>query len=190
MVFAQAGGKFGGGGANQGLPPEFWVVFLVILGIAAVIGITIQIFYLLSLSKCFSRIAPRNRRMEPGMVWLNLIPCFGAIWIFFTTTRLADSLRSEFEDRRLPGDGDFGRSLGITYPVLALLGAIPYLGVIFSLASLVCWIVYWVKIVGYSRQLQDTSPPPSGDRDWDADRPADPHWDRDDFDRQKRADNL
>jgi hypothetical protein len=190
MLFAQADKPFGGGGANQNLPPGFWIAFFIFILIVVAIGLAIQIMYLLSLSKCFTRIAPRNRRMEPAMVWLNLIPCFSYIWIFFTTTKLADSLRSEFEDRRLQGDGDFGRSLGITYPILTLLGVIPYIGVLFGLAALVCWILYWVKIAGYSRQLAESGGDPSGGRDWEADRSADQHWEGDDFDRQRRPDNL
>jgi hypothetical protein len=92
MLFAQAGGPFGGGRPNQIFPPEFLAAIVIVMVIAIAIGLIIQIFYLLTLSRCFSRIAPRNRRMEPGLVWLNLIPCFQLIWIFFTTTRLADSL--------------------------------------------------------------------------------------------------
>jgi hypothetical protein len=31
--------------------------------------------------------------------------------------------------------------MGITYPILALVGAIPYIGAIFGLTALVCWII-------------------------------------------------
>ena len=167
----QAGGPFGGGRPNQMFPPEFFALFVIILVSAIAIGLTIQILYLLTLSRCFSRIAPRNRRMEPGLVWLNLIPCFQLIWIFFTTTRLADSLRDEFDDRRLRGDRDFGRTLGITYPILMLVGFVPYLGAIFSLASLICWILYWVKIAGYKNQLISAGIGTGRHDDEDDDRP-------------------
>ncbi len=123
------------------------------MAVILAVALVIQIFYLLTLSRALRRCRPRNRRMEPGQVWLNLIPCFNIVWIFITVTRLADSLRDEFDDRRLRADGDFGRTLGITYNVLNLLGAIPYIGAIFSMAGLVCFIIYWVKIAGYSRQL-------------------------------------
>ena len=116
MTFAQAGRPLGG--ADDGVMVVVGIVILVILAGVLVL----HIVYLVSLSKCFSRIAPHNRRMEPGMVWLNLIPCFGMIWIFITTSRLADSLRSEFGERGLAADGDFGRSMGTTYPILALRG--------------------------------------------------------------------
>src|SRR5262245_61894 len=131
-MFAQAGGGFGGGGNNQDFPPELIAFLLIFFGVIIVVGLVIQIFFLLTLSRCYSRIAPANRLMEPGMVWLNLIPCFGNIWIFFTTIRLADSLRKEFDERGLRGDDDYGRSLGITYPILTLLGMVPYIGALFS----------------------------------------------------------
>jgi hypothetical protein len=166
MLFAQAGGGFGGAGQNQEVPPEVMAGIIIAALIVFAIGLVIQIFYLLTLSRCFSLIDPRNRRMEPGLVWLNLVPCLNLIWIFFTTSRLADSLRDEFNDRGLHGDGDFGRTLGIVYPVLALIGAIPYIGALFSIGALVCWIIYWVKIAGYSQQLREAGPGRSDDRDW------------------------
>jgi hypothetical protein len=172
-IAAQAGGPFGGGNANQEFPPEAIACIVIFVVVALLIGLVIEIFFLLTLSRCFSQISPANRQMEPGMVWLNLIPCFSAIWIFFTTIRLADSLRAEFYQRQLRGDGDFGRTLGIAFPILQLLGAIPYIGTIFSLAGLVCWIIYWVKIAGYSRQLrEDTMKPSTGPAagEWDDDR--------------------
>lgn len=195
MVFAQQrgfGGPGGPGGAGAGPPPEFWIIIAVVLVIALAIGLTIQIFYLLTLSKALRRCRPRNRQMEPGQVWLNLIPCFNIVWIFITVIRLADSLRDEFDDRRLRGDGDFGRGLGITYNVLNLLGAIPYVGVIFSVAGLVCFIIYWVKIAGYSRQLfedtedrynsYDERDDRSDDLDDDRDRRREDRYDRDRYD--------
>jgi hypothetical protein len=55
------------------------MMLIIVIVIAVVIGLVIYIFFLLTLQRCFSRISPANRQMEPGMVWLNLIPCFGAI---------------------------------------------------------------------------------------------------------------
>jgi hypothetical protein len=188
MLFAQVGPRPGGGPFGGGGAEDAWLggAFLIFLLVAVAIGLVIAIMFYLTLSKCLSRVSPRNRRMEPAMVWLNLIPCFGMIWIFFTTSRIADSLHDEFADRHLPGDGDFGRSLGTTYPILSLLGCIPYLGAIFGLASLVCMIIYWVKIAGYSAQLAAEGPGSFSDRDYD--RPPDDQWDVSDFDRDKRGD--
>jgi len=32
-------------------------------------------------------------------------------------------------------------------------GIIPFLGVLCSLGALVCWIMYWLKIAGFSKKL-------------------------------------
>ena len=124
------------------------VVFVVVM-------FAVQILYLMMLSRTLSRCSPRNRTMEPGQVWLNLIPCFNFVWLFITVNRVAESLEEEFYDRRLPREGDFGKGLGITYLCLNLAGMIPYLGVLFSIGALICWIMYWVKISGFSKQLAE-----------------------------------
>ena len=37
--------------------------------------------------------------------------------------------------------------------ILACCGIIPILGIICSLGAFVCWIMYWVKIAGYSAKI-------------------------------------
>ena len=99
--------------------------------------------------------------MEPGMVWIALIPILGLIWMIIVILKLSDSLSDEFEERRLRGDGDFGKVLGIIYIVASFLcGPI----------GLVCWIMYWVKIAGYTRQLRESGSA-AYDLDDDDDRP-------------------
>ncbi|MSQ96439.1 MAG: hypothetical protein EXR98_18055 [Gemmataceae bacterium] len=86
-----------------------------------------------------SAVAPKNRDMEPAMVFLLLIPCFGLIWWFITVMRVASSLQKEFEDRGLEPDGDFGMLLG-------LLMIIPFVNIIFM-------ILWNLKISGYIAEL-------------------------------------
>jgi hypothetical protein len=31
---------------------------------------------------------------------------------------------------------------------------IPVIGALFSLGGLVCWILYWIKIAGFSKKLE------------------------------------
>lgn len=118
------------------------------------------------------------RTMEPGQVWLNLIPCFCYVWNFITVLRVSESLRNEFEDR---GDyrrgDDHGQALGITTCVLNVCQWIPYLGSLVFLGAVVCFIIYWVKIGGYNRELAEApSFRDDDDRDYrrryeDEDRP-------------------
>jgi hypothetical protein len=148
MLFAQYGGStLGRSGDEQ-------VVMFAVFGVALVVGLIISIFYLMTMSKALSLCSPRNRTMEPGMVWLNLIPLLNFVWMFITVSRVSESLKNEFYDRRLPEDPDYGKGLGITFNVLNLLGVIPCIGPVFSLIGLICFIIYWVKIAGFNSKLQ------------------------------------
>ena len=114
----------------------------------------------MSLSKCLHQVAPRNRRIEPGQVWLNLIPLFNIVWIILTILRTAESLQNEYEDRGLRGDGDYGKTSGLIYYVGSL---------VCGPVGLVGFIMYWMKIAGYTRELRETG---GGDYDeYEDDRP-------------------
>jgi uncharacterized membrane protein YhaH (DUF805 family) len=141
----------------QGNPNDdvFLVVILIFVGVFVLIALAIQIFFLLTLSRLLQRVHPRNRLMEPGQVWLNLIPCFNLVWRFITVNRIHESLRSEFYDLREEERGeDYGKQIGTAWLILELCGFIPYIGTLFSIAGLVCFILYWVKMHGYSQKLK------------------------------------
>src|SRR5262249_51882422 len=142
-----------------------------VLCLFLIIAIVIAVFYLLTLQKALSRVARRNRLMEPGMVWLSLIPIFNIYWNFMVATRIPDSLRNEFRDRGEDDGSDYGKSIGLTNAILGVvsiplnmasgaLEKVPAAGMligiillIMSITSLVLFIIFWVKIAGYSGKL-------------------------------------
>jgi hypothetical protein len=112
------------------------------------------VFYLRNLQSTLNEVSFKNRRMNPGEVWLMLIPIFGLVWQFIMVNRIADSLHAEFLDRNISGYEDRpGYSIGIAYCVLFCCSVIPFLGVFASLGGLVCWIIYWVRINDFKRLL-------------------------------------
>jgi hypothetical protein len=132
------------------------------------VGLVILVCYLLTLQTALSRVSPRNRLMEPGSVWLMLIPCVNFIWQFVIAVRVPDSLRNEFRDRGRDDGSDYGKSLALTQCVLGIvnifigniLGRVPEFAVmanliagVIGIVGLVIFIVFWVKIAGYSSQL-------------------------------------
>ena len=129
---------------------ELMGIFLII----ALVGLVVQIFYLLTLSNTLKLVKAGNRQMEPGQVWLVFIPFFGLVWQFIVVTKLADSLKAEFADRNISvGEDRPGYNLGITYCALFCCSIIPVLGGLASLGGLVCWIIYWVKINEFKMRL-------------------------------------
>ncbi len=90
-----------------------------------------------------SAVAPKNRDLDPGMVFLLLIPCFGLIWWIILVMRVSSSLDKEFADRGLEPEGDFGMLLGI-------LTIIPVAGII-------CHLLWALKMSGYIAQLSGSA---------------------------------
>jgi len=111
------------------------------------------IFYLLTLQKALARCAPANRTMEPGLVWLTMIPLFNLIWNFFVVSALSKSLGNEFRARQIQTDAEPGRSIGLAFAILFACAIVPLLGILATLAGFVLWIIYWVKISEYSSKL-------------------------------------
>jgi uncharacterized protein (DUF2062 family) len=74
---------------------------------------------------------------------------------FFLVINIAKSLAAEFQVRGIQVEGADapGKSIGMAMCILMCCSLIPFLGILTSIAGLVCWIIYWVKIAGFSKQL-------------------------------------
>ena len=137
----------------------FFVIFAIL--------ILPTIFFLLTLQRALSKCSPANRTMTPGLVWLQIIPFFGFIWQFFVVFAVANSLDNEFGARRIQEEPKPGQSIGLAMCITRVCTVIPFVGILAGIASIVLWIVYWVKIAGFSRKLDYAphgpySPPPYG----------------------------
>ncbi|HJZ96872.1 MAG TPA: hypothetical protein VKE70_10190 [Candidatus Solibacter sp.] len=83
-----------------------------------------------------------------------LIPVFGLIWQFILVSDIARSLANENTLRQLPlTEPEPGKTIGLAMSILCVSSMIPIVGAFTGIAGLVCWIVYWVKIAGYSRSI-------------------------------------
>lgn len=127
------------------------VLFGVLVGLA--IFLIPMVFYILTLQKTLNKCAPENRAMQPGMVWLMLVPLVNLVWGFFVVINMAKSLGAEFQKRGITEEPEPGKKLGLIMCVLLCCGIIPLLGALCSLGGIVCWIMYWLKIVGFSKKL-------------------------------------
>jgi len=138
--------------------PMHIIILLVIFLLICLPFLIAAILYLLTLQKTLRNGAPSSRTLEPGMVWLFLIPLVNLIFNFFIVFGLAKSLHNEFVKRGIPvADPTPGQSIGLAMCICACCVFIPILGILAGIANLVLWIMYWVKIAEYSRLL-DTYP--------------------------------
>jgi hypothetical protein len=136
-----------------------WPELLVILGVVLFLAPTI--FYILTLQRVLTRCSPQARARAPRSVWLLLIPVFGLIWQFILVSDIARSLANEYALRQLPlTEPEPGKTIGLAMSILCASSIIPIVGAFTGIAGVVCWIVYWVKIAGYSRSI--AAPPQLG----------------------------
>jgi len=122
-----------------------------------------------SLARALRRVSPHNRRMEPGQVWLNLIPIFNLIWATVTVERIAESLRNEFRERGLHRPGTrYGRGPGLVMLVLLVPGVWFYPAFLCYPIAFCFWITYWIQVNGYAAELKPGAytPPPMDDEGW------------------------
>jgi hypothetical protein len=135
-----------------------FVRMLLTLGCSAtalVLGLTLGLSFLIALGRALRRVGPENRRMEPGMVWLNLIPIFNLVWVTVTVERVAESLRNEFRERGMDGpDEHYGRRTGLTVLALLASGVLFYPAFITYPLALFFWIAYWRQINRYVERLK------------------------------------
>lgn len=127
----------------------------IIAGLFAVgIFLVVAIFFILTLSRALAKCSPQSRTLPPGMLWLLLIPLVNLVWQFFVVMGMSNSLGNEFRARGMANaPQEPGKQLGIAMCVCSVCGIIPYLGILAGLAGLVLWIMYWVKMVEFSRML-------------------------------------
>ena len=139
------------------------MLFVIMVAILAIlIGLTIFILYLLTLQNTLKAVSPVNRQMEPGMVWLLLVPVFTLIWQFIVARKISASIEREYHSRGLPCKPqptyNAGLALAILYCVNTLLyWSIPLRGII-SIALLTSLIIYWVQVNSYKNKLRQLPP--------------------------------
>jgi len=111
------------------------------------------VFFLATLQKTLNRCSENNRTLPPRLVWLTMIPIFGAVWAFVVVQNVARSLKREFEDRDRSINLMPGQRIGLAMCILWLFSLVPFLWLAAVVPALICWIIYWVQISNFSFEL-------------------------------------
>lgn len=127
-----------------------WILIFIVLGLLLIP----RIFYIISLQSTFDAISIENRKMSSSNVWLLLIPLFGTVWHFIIVSNLADSIRTEANSKDIKiVEPRPAYNIGLAMCILNCFFFIPGLNILTGIAGLICWILYWVKIVSYKNTL-------------------------------------
>lgn len=130
------------------------MVMYALLGITALV-LVLYFFYLSMLSSLLREISPENRRMNPGMVWLLLVPIFNLIWTFVVVKNISASVKDEFESRGVSlNEQNPGYNIGLVMSIFQIMGLVPIFGRLLTLGFLAFWISYWIKMADYRSKLR------------------------------------
>jgi cbb3-type cytochrome oxidase subunit 3 len=111
--------------------------------------IAMGVFFLLTQQKTFEAITPENRLMQPGNVWMQLIPIYNLYWYFVVVNKLSLSIAAEYSRLSIDkSEQNPTQNIGIATGVLYFVTIIPEDTIqgFASLAWMVCFIIYWVQI--------------------------------------------
>ena len=135
------------------------------------------ILFFLAQQRILQVISPENREMSPGSVWLQLIPVFFFFLQFIVVVRISHSVSMELASKmgeaildnsqvQIKGtDESPTYTIGIAYCILTTLGVIinystrhsssplALFGSFFGLTGMICWIIYWVRLVNTKNKL-------------------------------------
>jgi hypothetical protein len=137
--------------------------FAVILGVVVIFFAVILVIYgfiCYLISSWLKKVPQQHRKMEPGAVWLLMIPCFWYIWSFFVFLRVPESFKSYFDSQGRTDVGDCGRTLGLAFAICFACTLVPYLNFIAGPASLVLLIINLVKFNELKNKIVAAPPAP------------------------------
>jgi len=147
--------NFDTGPGGEEVPTGVLVALGAIGIVVLVIAIAILLVVCYLLYTCFKRIPQQYRLMEPGMVFLLLIPCVNLVWIFFVTSRLSRSFQAYFAAHPGANVGDCGQQIGLWWSICYALQIIPFVNYLAGPAALVLAIIYLVKVLGLKNQIPE-----------------------------------
>jgi hypothetical protein len=148
------------------------LIFIVETTCAAILLLAFIAFIAMQ-QRLLAVIQPGNRRLRPGLVWLQLIPLFGLFWQFVVLVRTTGSIRNECQTHRCDRPAlVFGLSFCVLNVAYFATGFIP-VGITVSLmkgpveawfdamrlplllltATLICWILYWARLAAIKRLI-------------------------------------
>ena len=109
------------------------------------------------MNKAIDQVSHDFRRMEPGSVWLMLLPVFGFVWNFLVINAVAEGITKEFHSRNMmPREDKPGYAFGLSGCILLCCCIVPYAGPALGIVGLVIMVIHAMKISEYNRVLQQS----------------------------------
>jgi hypothetical protein len=130
------------------------LILFVFIFIGLVISVIISVFFLLNLQQLLKEVQLHNRLVPHNNVWLMFIPLFNLVYGLILYPQICESVKNEYSSRNIDAQSSFSKELAIALPILTVCSIIPFLGILSGFASIVIFIVFWVKMAEYKKFLR------------------------------------
>lgn len=117
-------------------------------GVFLLLAIGVQVWVTYLFYKDLSAVPEQFRELQPGMVWLLLVPLINIVMIFLVGIKIPQSYRKYFNSIGRTDVGDCGESLGLWMGITAVIGCSP--------VALVLMIMLLMKLGDYRKQISST----------------------------------
>ena len=118
------------------------------------VGIAVAVFYILTMQKALTLAGERHQKMNPGLVWLMLIPLFNLVWHFFVVKNVSESIKAWAAENGKNVD-DAGYTIGLVGCICNCCAVIPVVNMLAGPAALICLIIWWVKVAGFNKLMSN-----------------------------------
>ena len=135
----------------------FFAAYFVIFGSIIAASIVLNVIWIILLVGPLKKIPPEHRAIEPGLVWLLLVPCFAMFWNFMVFQQIPQSFQRHFSSQGRTDLGDCGEQLGLWCAITVAMTGVPCVQYIAAPASLILLIIFLVKIHTLKGQISSTS---------------------------------
>ena len=131
------------------------------LGVFLIVGCILllpAILFVIAIQKTMRAISPHNRKFEPRLAWLIIIPLVGNVWVFMMASRLSQSIELELKERNVPVKKNPVLFIGMSFAIVQVLAFVPVVNYFTRSAWFICFFIYWYQVAVYKRKLTDTTP--------------------------------
>ncbi|QVL34691.1 hypothetical protein KIH39_12510 [Telmatocola sphagniphila] len=144
------------------------IIALVAIFIVVLVYLATSILFLISLQRTLEAVKRRNRTLEPGLVWLLLVPILNLFWVHVLAKQIPRSLQNEYSDRGWNTAGEsfafkagqvwsWATILEIFASIASEISQSPFIklvNVAFLIAIACSSVSFWVQTASYRRELK------------------------------------
>ena len=141
-------------GTNE-MTVAFWTAFLLLVSVVLAISFVVSIIVTWLIYRPYRQLPSSHQTLSPWIIWLLLVPLVNLVIMFLVAIKVPDSFRNYFQQLGNQSFGDCGKTFGLVWAIATVACLVPLLNYIAGIVSLVCMILFIVKLWTMAGNLKE-----------------------------------